>query len=191
MDHRYNRFAQRLAAAIGWACATTPIMAAVPQAGQVLYNVASAASHGATNECSLSFISAWSGVGGRSFAAVGTVTLAATADNKLGSTLTVRTNLNKTRRTISFAWMDVPGVGDTRGFAPPEPDQTGPFFSYALIPDPKGAERLRTAARHGFLLGLRVIGLTGPVQVHLPAAPKLTLSRLDKCIQALNGSRGH
>ncbi len=161
-----------LAALLGSACPASPALAATPEADRALYNVAVSTEHGTTTDCALSFIAGWTDDRQQAFAVVGTVTLTAGGGNKVGSTLKVRANMNKARRTISFAWMDVPGVGDTKGFTPPAPDQRGPFFSYSLAPDPQGPERLRAAAENGFVLGLRIIGLARHATVRLPAAPK-------------------
>lgn len=178
-----------LAAVLGTMGVASPAAGAPPRADRALYNVAASAEHGVTTDCGLSFITSWTDGNGRAFAAVGTVSLAATRNGKLESTLKVRTNMNKARRTLSFAWMAVDGVGDTKGFTPPTPDQTGPFFSYSLTPDPQGPERLHRAAQKGFTLGLKVIGLSRAAEVQMPAAPRQTVSRVAKCTQALNRGR--
>lgn len=178
-----------LAALLASTCVTSPAAAALPRADRTLYNVTASTEHGVTTDCGLSFIAGWSDGERRTFAAVGTVSLAATRSGRLESTLTLRTNLNKARRTISFAWMDVDGIGDTKGFTAPTADQTGPFFSFSLTPDPQGPKRLLEAARKGFTLGLKIIGLSRAAQARLPAAPRQTVSRLKECTAALNQGR--
>lgn len=184
-NHRLRSILPAAAALAAWVgpAMAPPAYAGPPQAGRALYSVQVYTQRGATTGCGLSFIAGWTNDRGQSFAAAGVARFTAGGDG-IDSTLKVRANMNNSRRTLSFAWMGVDGAGDTKAFKPPDPDQTGPFFSYLGMPDPQGPARLRAAARRGFLLDLSIIGLPRDETVRLPPAPENVATRLGKCSNA-------
>lgn len=178
--------AAAMLAVLAWPCTASSALAAAAKADQTAFNVVTYAGKGAASGCGLSFLTRWTDSDQEAFAAMGTINyFAGKKDGR--STVKVRTNVNNTRRTLSFAWMAVRDGGNTKTFSPLSPVQSGPFFTYVGTPDPQGSARLRTAAQDGFVLGLSVIGLPADATVLLPAAPKDVTTRLTRCLGGVTG----
>lgn len=140
---------------------------------------------GVTTGCGLSFLAGWLNSDQQVIAAAGTLNFFAADTTSIGSTVKVRATIGNQAKELTFAWVEVPGTGNTKAFSPLVANQTGPFYSFFGKPDAQGLSRLVAAAQNGFLVGLTISGLPLDETVRLPAAPHDVLAKLNTCARSV------